>query len=235
MNSQLGLIEVIVGGMYSGKTEELIRRLRRSMYARQKIQVFKPIIDNRSHAEKVASHDQNFFAATAVRTASDIFNHLHTETEVIGIDEGQFFDHSLVDICTRLAEQGRRVLVAGLDTDWLAKPFGPMPELMAIADLVTKQHAVCVVCGGLASRTQRVSESSSDRTRLQDQVLVGSHGMYEARCRKHFRAEVLPAHTPELHSATSEDERFTPTATTNENGARFRPILQSELNSERPL
>lgn len=178
-----GWIEVIVGGMYSGKTEELIKRLRRAELARQKIQVFKPAIDNRYHSEEVTSHDQNSIVAVPLKTAEEILERVKPDTQVVGIDEGQFFNVAVVSVVQTLAERGIRVLVAGLDTDWKAMPFEPMPTLMAIAEQVTKQHAVCVVCGEAASRTQRVIESS-------DQVVVGSHGMYEARCRTHFVPQV---------------------------------------------
>lgn len=173
-------IEVIVGSMFSGKSEELIRRLRRAQYARQKIQVFKPIIDDRYHAEHVMSHDQNSFPARPLKAAAEIWQHLADDTQVVGIDEGQFFDQELVQIVQDLAARGVRVLIAGLDTDWQGRPFEPMPTLMAIAENVTKQHAICVVCGDSASRTQRTAGSS-------DRVAVGSTDMYEARCRKHFR------------------------------------------------
>lgn len=190
-----GWIEVVVGGMYSGKTEELIRRLRRSELARQKIQVFKPEIDDRYDAEDVTSHNQNKFRAVPIRSAQDIWNLLADDTQVVGIDEGQFFDQALVEVCQILADRGIRVIVAGLDTDWKAEPFEPMPTLMAIAENVTKQHAVCVVCGAAASRTQRVAEAEG-------QIAVGSHGMYEARCREHFRPEVDRSHNPDLHVST---------------------------------
>ncbi len=180
-----GWIEVIVGGMYSGKTEELIRRLRRSELARQKVQVFKPKIDDRYHAEDVASHNQTMFRAQPIENSEQIWEHLRDDTQVVGIDEGQFFDQGLVRVCQDLAERGVRVLVAGLDTDWQAKPFEPIPTLMAIAENVTKQHAVCMVCGGAASRTQRVAAGEG-------QIVVGSHGLYEARCREHFKPEVQP-------------------------------------------
>lgn len=177
-----GRIEVIVGGMYGGKTEELIRRLNRALYARQPIQVFKPVIDDRYHATEVVSHNKKSISALPISSSQDIFKHLLDETEVIGIDEGQFFDAELVDVCQHLADLGVRVIVAGLDTDWKAKPFGPMPALMAVAEEVTKQHAVCNVCGQTAVRTQRVAHS-------QERIVVGSMGVYEARCRAHFKPE----------------------------------------------
>jgi thymidine kinase len=178
-----GWIEVVVGGMYSGKTEELIRRLHRAQLARQKIQVFKPQIDDRYHKEDVTSHSKKSMKALPVASAEDIWTHLEDDTRVVGIDEGQFFDQGLVSVVQTLAERGIRVIIAGLDTDWQAKPFEPMPTLMAIAENVTKLQAVCMVCGSSASRTQRVAEHK-------DQVVVGSHGIYEARCREHFRPQV---------------------------------------------
>jgi thymidine kinase len=184
MFEKRGWIEVIVGGMFSGKTEELIRRLRRSTYAKQKVQVFKPIIDDRYRLEEVCSHNQNTFPSIPIKVSSQIWEHLQDDTQVIGIDEGQFFDQELVSVVQTLAERGLRVIIAGLDTDWQAKPFEPMPTLMAIAENVTKQHAVCVVCGGTASRTQRTAAG-------EDQIAVGASDMYEARCRLHFKPEVV--------------------------------------------
>ncbi|MEZ0392568.1 MAG: thymidine kinase [Pseudobdellovibrionaceae bacterium] len=180
-----GWVEVIVGGMFSGKTEELIRRLRRAELARQKIQVFKPQIDTRYSVDEVCSHNQTTLPSIPIQSADEIWSHLDPKTQVVGIDEGQFFDHSLVDVVQALAERGLRVVIAGLDTDWQAQPFEPMPTLMAIAENVTKQHAVCVVCGGAASRTQRTAA-------VEGQVVVGAHDVYEARCREHFRPEVVP-------------------------------------------
>ena len=190
-----GWIEVVVGGMYSGKTEELIRRIHRAQLARQKVQVFKPKIDNRYHAEDVTSHNQNSSRAIPVGASVEIWDHLLDDTQVVGIDEGQFFDAELVGVVQTLAERGLRVIISGLDTDWQAKPFEPMPTLMAIAENVTKLQAVCVVCGRAASRTQRVAQHSG-------QVVVGSHGIYEARCREHFRPEVVPpAFATDSHNA----------------------------------
>lgn len=185
-----GWIEVVVGGMFSGKTEELIRRLRRAELARQKIQVFKPIIDDRYSAEDVTSHNKNSISALPIPDIQNIWDHLKDETQVVGIDEGQFFSNDLVEIVQTLAERGIRVIVAGLDTDWQAKPFEPMPTLMAIAENVTKQHAVCVVCGAPASRTQRIG--TPGKSVSQEQVLVGAQDSYEARCREHFKPEVVP-------------------------------------------
>lgn len=186
MYERRGWIEVVVGGMFSGKTEELIRRLRRAQLARQKVQVFKPLIDDRYSKDEVCSHNQNTFQSKPISAAAEIWDHLKDGTQVVGIDEGQFFDQELVGVVQALAERGLRVIIAGLDTDWQAKPFEPMPTLMAIAENVTKQHAVCVVCGASASRTQRTAD-------VEGQVVVGAADMYEARCREHFRPEVVPA------------------------------------------
>lgn len=178
-----GWIEVVVGSMFSGKTEELIRRLRRAEFARLPVQVFKPVIDNRYNEMAVTSHNQTTMGSLPIQDAEEIWLHLKPDTKVIGIDEGQFFSSSLVKVAQDLADRGLRVIIAGLDTDWQGQAFEPMPTLMAIAESVTKQHAVCVVCGVPASRTQRTAGGS-------DQVLVGAHDSYEARCRLHFKAEV---------------------------------------------
>lgn len=178
-----GWIEIVVGSMFSGKTEELIRRLRRAEFARLEIQVFKPIIDKRYNAMAVTSHNQTTMDSLPIENAEEIWNHLRPETKVVGIDEGQFFSESLVSVAQDLANQGLRVIIAGLDTDWQGNPFEPMPTLMAVAESVTKQHAVCVVCGAPASRTQRTAGGEA-------QVVVGAHDSYEARCRQHFKPEV---------------------------------------------
>lgn len=178
-----GWIEVVVGSMFSGKTEELIRRLRRAEFARLKIQVFKPIIDKRYNEMAVTSHDLTTISSLPINDAEEIWAHLQPGTKVVGIDEGQFFEQNLVKVVQDLADRGLRVIIAGLDTDWQGKPFEPMPTLMAIAESVTKQHAVCVVCGSPASRTQRTAGGEG-------QVLVGTHDAYEARCRQHFKPEV---------------------------------------------
>ena len=173
------MIEIVVGSMFSGKTEELIRRLRRASYAKQAVQVFKPRIDDRYSETHVASHDQTLYKAVVIESAREIELHLKPETKVVGIDEGQFFDTDLVDVVTQLADRGIRVIVAGLDMDWKGEPFYPMPSLMAIAEKVDKIHAVCVCCGEPASRTQRLVKNTSS-------ILVGDHTAYEARCRKCF-------------------------------------------------
>ena len=170
------MVEVIVGSMFSGKTEELIRRLRRAQYARQPIQVFKPKIDDRYSDDHVASHDRTLLPSIVITSALEIEKRLDSGTRVVGIDEGQFFGDELVGVVTRLADQGVRVIIAGLDMDWKGEPFHPMPALMAVAETVDKLQAVCVVCGGSASRTQRLVRNT-------DTVLVGDHTAYEARCR----------------------------------------------------
>jgi thymidine kinase len=174
-----GWIEVIVGSMFSGKTEELIRRVRRAQLAKQKVQVFKPSIDNRYSLNEVTSHSDQRIQSEVVVSAAKLLENLSDSTRVVGIDEGQFFGESLIEVCERLANRGLRVIVAGLDTDFRGDPFHPMPYLMAIAESVTKQHAICMVCGAQACRTQRIVSSQSD-------ILIGAADAYEARCRGCF-------------------------------------------------
>ena len=174
-----GWIEVIVGSMFSGKSEELIRRLRRAQIARQKVQIFKPVIDHRYSDDHIVSHSEMRIESCAVPSSSALLDKVAPDTEVVGIDEGQFFDQELPMICDTLANQGKRVIVAGLDQDYLGKPFEPMPQLLAIAEYITKTHAICMVCGNPANHTQRLVESG-------DRVLVGAQGLYEARCRRCF-------------------------------------------------
>ena len=193
-----GWIEVIVGSMFSGKSEELIRRLRRAQIARQRVQIFKPGIDLRYAADQIVSHSEMRIPSIAVRTARELLDTVETETEVVGIDEGQFFDLELPMICNTLADQGKRVIVAGLDQDYLGKPFEPMPQLLAIAEYITKTHAICMVCGNPANHTQRLVASG-------DRVLVGAQGMYEARCRVCF--DPLLAGSPEPATETGSDTR----------------------------
>jgi thymidine kinase len=176
---QDGWIEVVTGSMFSGKSEELIRRLRRAQIARQTVQIFKPLIDNRFGEDHIVSHSDMRMASDNVRTSEDILRGVRPETEVVGIDEGQFFDANLPAVCNKLADSGKRVIVAGLDQDYLGRPFEPMPQLLAIAEFITKTRAICMVCGDPASYTQRLIASS-------DRVLVGAGGMYEARCRRCF-------------------------------------------------
>ena len=174
-----GWIEVIVGSMFSGKSEELIRRLRRAQIARQKVQIFKPVVDRRYSDDHIVSHSEMRIESCAVPSSRDLLDRVADDTEVIGIDEGQFFDQELPMICDTLANQGKRVIVAGLDQDYLGKPFEPMPQLLAIAEYITKTHAICMVCGSPANHTQWLVASG-------DRVLVGAQGLYEARCRKCF-------------------------------------------------
>ena len=184
MRHTQGSIEVVCGSMFSGKTDELIRRLVRATIARQKVQVFKPAIDIRYAVEKVTSHAGSNFDAIPVENASDIRNKLDKDATVVAIDEAQFFDPEVVNVAQELASQGVRVLIAGLDTDFRGEPFGPMPILMSMAEDVDKLHAICMVCGGEASRTQRLVNGKP--ARYDDPiVIVGASEMYEARCRVH--------------------------------------------------
>lgn len=179
-----GSIEVICGSMFSGKTDELIRRLVRATIAKQKVQVFKPAIDVRYATEKVRSHAGADFDANPVHKAAEILERVHADTTVVGIDEAQFMDTAVVDVAQKLAARGLRVLVAGLDMDFRGEPFGPMPELMSKAERVDKLHAICMVCGNEASRTQRLVNGQP--ARYDDPVvIVGAAEMYEARCRIH--------------------------------------------------
>lgn len=174
-----GCIEVICGPMFSGKTEELIRRLRLAQIARQRIQIFKPALDNRYSEVHIESHNEQRFECTPIPNTSKLLELVHDQTRVVGIDEAQFFDDNIVHLCQRLANRGLRVVVAGLDQDYLGQPFGPMPALMAIAESVLKLKAVCMVCGGLATHSQRLTRETS-------QVVVGALDHYEARCRACF-------------------------------------------------
>lgn len=174
-----GWVEVIAGSMFSGKSEELIRRLRRARIARQKVQVFKPKIDTRYSHDHIVSHSEQRHESVPVKTAAELLAQIDPETQVVGIDEGQFFDLELVDVVNELARRGARVIVAGLDQDYTGKPFEPMPQLLAIAEHITKTHAICVRCGQTANYSQRTFES-------EERVAVGAGGMYEARCRVCF-------------------------------------------------
>ena len=179
-----GWIECITGSMFSGKSEELIRRLRRGIYAKQKVIVFKPAIDDRYHKEKVVSHNGNAIEAINISTAREILNHDLSHADVIGIDEVQFFDENIVSIIQQLADQGHRVIVAGLDMDFKGEPFEPMPKLLALSEHVTKLQAVCAVCGGPSSRTQRLIDGQPDKAD-DPIILVGANESYEPRCRAH--------------------------------------------------
>jgi thymidine kinase len=176
---QHGWIEVITGSMFSGKSEELIRRLRRAQIARQKVQIFKPILDRRFSEDQIVSHSDMRIASQNVLGSAQLVTRVGDDTEVVGIDEGQFFDADLPAACNALADRGKRVIVAGLDQDYLGRPFEPMPQLLAIAEYITKTLAICVVCGEPANHTQRLVASG-------DRVLVGATGLYEARCRHCF-------------------------------------------------
>ena len=179
-----GSIEVICGSMFSGKTDELIRRLVRATIAKQKVQVFKPAIDVRYAVEKVTSHAGSDYDAIPVQTAAEIREKVEPDTTVVGIDEAQFFDPEVIQVAEELATRGIRVLVAGLDTDFRGQPFGSMPVLMSMAEQVDKLHAICMVCGDEASRTQRLVNGRP--ARFDDPVvIVGASEMYEARCREH--------------------------------------------------
>ncbi len=177
--SEGGWIEVVVGSMFSGKSEELIRRLRRAQIARQRVQIFKPAIDVRYASDHIVSHSEMRIPSEQVETARELLERVAPKTEVVGIDEGQFFDAELPAVCNRLADLGKRVIVAGLDQDYLGKPFEPMPQLLAIAEYITKTLAICMVCGAPANHTQRLVASG-------DRVLLGATGTYEARCRRCF-------------------------------------------------
>lgn len=170
-----GTIEVIAGSMFSGKTEELIRRLRRAKFARQKVEIFKPVMDTRYSMEEVVSHDENSIPSSPVENSATILL-LAGNVDVVAIDEAQFFDKGLVEVCQKLADMGIRVIVAGLDMDFKGKPFGPMPDLMAIANYVSKVHAICVGCGSVAQFSHRLV--SSDK-----QVMLGEQSEYEPLCR----------------------------------------------------
>jgi thymidine kinase len=191
-----GWIEVICGSMFSGKTEELIRRLRRARFARQQTEVFKPSLDARYSEDEVVSHDENTVPTTPVDTAAQILL-MTSEADVVGIDEAQFFDDGLVEVCQQLANDGRRVIVVGLDTDYRADPFDPMPQLMAVAEHVTKLHAVCVECGAPANHSQRIVPG-------EDRVLVGATEAYEPRCRQCFEPHSVEVDRPRPHTDVFE-------------------------------
>lgn len=173
-----GWIEVICGCMFSGKTEELIRRLNRALIAKQKVEIFKPVTDKRYHHTEIVSHNENAIRSTPVNFASDILL-LTGDCDVVGIDEAQFFDEALVDVCNHLANSGKRVIVAGLDMDYEGKPFGPMPNLLAVSEFITKVHAICAQTGELASFSFRLIDNDA-------QVMLGEKAEYEARSRKAF-------------------------------------------------
>ena len=177
-----GWIEVVCGPMFSGKTSELIRRIERCIYARQEFEIFKPKLDTRYSEVAIVSHSKVSLTAQPVSSAKEILKQSSSTSEVVGIDEAQFFDETLVSVVQELATQGKRVIIAGLDQDFRGMPFEPMPQLMAIAEFVSKSSAICLVCGNPASRTQRM-------VKTQDQVVLGADESYEARCRKCHRTE----------------------------------------------
>jgi thymidine kinase len=176
INNKTGWIEIICGSMFSGKTEELIRRIHRAEFAHQKIQVFKPKIDDRYEKDHIVSHSKMKKPSIIVENSDEIFKQVEDDTDIVAIDEAQFFDKKIIEVCNKLADSGKRVIVAGLDQDYLGKPFGAMPTLLAIAEYVTKLNAICVKCGNPASRTQRLTHDTN-------QVIVGTNDIYEARCR----------------------------------------------------
>lgn len=184
MTDSIGSLEVVCGSMFCGKTDELIRRLRRAVIARKKVQVFKPAIDMRYSTEKINSHAGSAFDAVPISTAREILSMLDPEVTVVGIDEAQFLDDAILDVVEELITKGIRVIVAGLDTDFRAEPFGCIPVLMAKAERVDKLQAICMVCGGPASRTQRLVNGKPARY-SDPVVIVGAAEMYEARCRTH--------------------------------------------------
>lgn len=177
-----GSIEVICGSMFSGKTEELIRRLKRAQFANQKIEIFKPVTDNRYSDVDVVSHDLHSIKSKPISSPSEMLG-IAPDVRVVGIDEAQFFDASLVDVCQQLANRGVRVIAAGLDTDYLGKPFGPIPSLLAVAEDVQKVHAICVKCGGLANHSHRLSKS-------RELVVLGEKDIYEPLCRQCYNEAV---------------------------------------------
>jgi len=183
VKGNMGWIEVIVGPMFSGKSEELIRRLRRAEIGRQRVQIFKPVIDQRYAKNGIVSHSGLEIPSELVQSGTDILEKVAPRTEVIGVDEAQFLGESIVDACSRLAELGKRVIVTGLDTDFMGRPFEPMPRLLAVAEEITKLLAICMRCGNPAVHTQRLVAS-------EELIVVGAGGMYEARCRRCFEPQL---------------------------------------------
>jgi thymidine kinase len=183
VTGNIGWIEVICGPMFSGKSEELIRRLRRARIARKRVQVFKPALDNRYSADEIVSHGDQRMDSEVVSNAKEMLAKLDWRTQVIGVDESNFFGPDLVDVTAQLADTGKQVIIAGLDTDFLGRPFSPMPELLCLAESITKTLAICMRCGNPAKHTQRLVESD-------DLIVVGAAGMYEARCRRCFEPGV---------------------------------------------
>ncbi|MCC7157239.1 MAG: thymidine kinase [Bryobacterales bacterium] len=183
VTGHVGWIEVICGPMFSGKSEELIRRLRRALIARKRVQVFKPALDDRYSAEEIVSHSDARMPSEVIRQPGEILTRLDWRTQVVGIDEANFMGQPLVDIASQLADSGKQVIIAGLDTDYMGRPFPPLPDLLCMAESITKTLAICLRCGNPAKHTQRLVESD-------DLIVVGARGMYEARCRRCFEAGV---------------------------------------------
>ena len=179
VTGHLGWIEAVCGPMFSGKSEELIRRVRRARIARKRVQVFKPVIDDRYSFDEIVSHGDQRMKSEVVATAREILERVDGRTQVVGIDESHFFGQELVDVGSKLADSGKQVIIAGLDTDYLGRPFPPMPDLLCLAEAITKTLAICMRCGNPAKHTQRLVES-------EDLIVVGAAGMYEARCRRCF-------------------------------------------------
>ncbi|MCK7607681.1 thymidine kinase [Geobacillus stearothermophilus] len=189
--TQSGWLEVICGSMFSGKSEELIRRIRRAQFAKQEVKVFKPTIDNRYREDAVVSHNGNSVIAIPVATPAEMFRYISAATDVVAIDEVQFFSDDIIDVVQTLADRGYRVIAAGLDQDFRGEPFGPVPALMAIAESVTKLQAVCTVCGSPASRTQRLI-NGAPASYDDPVILVGASEAYEPRCRHHHEVPGKP-------------------------------------------
>jgi thymidine kinase len=183
VTGHIGWIEVVCGPMFSGKSEELIRRLRRAKIARKRVQVFKPILDTRYSDDEIVSHGDQRMKSDVVTGAKEVLDRLDWRTQVVGFDESNFFGVDLIDIAQQLADTGKQVIIAGLDTDYLGRPFPPMPDLLCLAESITKTLAICMRCGNPAKHTQRLVESS-------DLIVVGAAGMYEARCRRCFEPGV---------------------------------------------
>lgn len=194
VKGNMGWIEVVVGPMFSGKSEELIRRLRRAEIGKQRVQIFKPVIDQRYAKNGIVSHSGLEIASELVKTGDDILAKVSPRTEVVGVDEAQFLGESVVDVCVKLADLGKRVIVAGLDTDFMGRPFEPMPRLLAVAEEITKLLAICVRCGNPAVHTQRTVAS-------EELIIVGAGGMYEARCRRCFEPQLSQQKIAEENSA----------------------------------
>jgi thymidine kinase len=205
VTGNLGWIEAICGPMFSGKSEELIRRLRRSMIARKRVQVFKPALDDRYSADEIVSHGDIRMKSEVVQAAADILEKLDWRTEVIGIDEANFLGSGLIEVVTRLADSGKQVIVSGLDTDYMGRPFAPIPEILCLAESITKTLAICMRCGNPAKHTQRLVASD-------ELIVVGAAGVYEARCRRCFepgvsKQEYLEFARPRLRNEPAHPER----------------------------